>query len=55
MAKKKTVIVHAPGPNADGGNVIRTEPPKKGRNVYDADGFGEETASELPAPQEPLF
>ena len=53
--KNKKVIVHAPGPNADAGNVIRSEPPKKGRNVYDADGFGDETVPELPVPPEPLF
>ena len=45
--KKKTVIVHAPGPNADAGNVIITEPPKK-RDLYETDFLPEE-----PAPDEP--
>ena len=50
MAKKKTkkVIVHAPGPNADAGNVIRSEPPKKGRNVYDAELLQEEPETDEP-------
>ena len=55
MSKKKTkkVIVHAPGPNADGGNVIRTEPPKKGRNVYEADILPE--GPDMDQPPEPTF
>ena len=51
--KKKTVIVHAPGPNADAGNVIITEPPKKGRNVYEADILPE--GLDMDQPPEPTF
>ena len=46
--KKKTVIVHAPGPNADAGNVIITEPPKKGRHAYETDP-PEEPATDEPS------
>ena len=55
MAKKKAKKVTVPvqGPNADAGNVFRSEPPKKGYNVYESDAFPEQPEGESSNPAAP--